>query len=297
MNRREFGQLISTLRQELGWTQFQLAEIAQLDEAVISQIERGVKKFFEPELLMNLANALQLTTLERREFFLAANGLENSQMVRQAANGVATDTSHPARLLQKLFDIMQEIRFPSFLCDVYGDVIAANAAIVKFFNVPSAILETAGQIPAGYNTMRLTFSGEMIARTHVADNWDDYAMTSMLSYRAVTLRYRADPYFKYLLKTFRDPLKYPFFERFWKRVSSLEQDKNMNTDVFDYRHEIYGRIKYITTGITTLTSFGELFLTKYLPLDDHTSEIFESLFKEAGNQVLRLASWPEKKII
>src|SRR6185436_17454386 len=90
MNRKEFGQLLATLRQDLDWTQFQLSEYADVDEAVISQIERGVKKFFEPELLFNLANALQLTTLERREFFLASSGLEQRQLVRQASTATTT---------------------------------------------------------------------------------------------------------------------------------------------------------------------------------------------------------------
>ena len=72
MNRKEFGELVATLRQDLGWTQFQLAEYSDLDEAVISQIERGVKKYFEPDLLFQLANTLQLTSLERHEFVLAA---------------------------------------------------------------------------------------------------------------------------------------------------------------------------------------------------------------------------------
>ena len=297
MNRREFGQLVAALRQDLGWTQFQLAEIAELDEAIVSQIERGVKKFFEPELLIKLANSLQLTTFERREFILASSGLENSQMVRQPANGMATDTFHPSKILQKLFEIMQELRLPSFLCDVYGDVIAASAAMVRFFDVPPSMLETAAKIPGGYNTMRLTFSSDMVARMKVTDNWEAYAMTSMFSYRASTLRYRADPYFKYLIKTFHDPIRYPFFDRFWKRVSSIEQDKYMTTDIFEYQHERYGHVKYLADGITTITSFGELYLTKYLPLDDLTAEVFSSLFKEAGSAVIRFAPWPEKKMI
>ena len=61
MKRKEFGQLLATLRQDLDWTQFELAEYADVDEAIISQIERGVKKHFEPNLLYCLANALQLT--------------------------------------------------------------------------------------------------------------------------------------------------------------------------------------------------------------------------------------------
>ena len=45
MNRKEFGQLLAALRQDLDWTQFELAEYAEVDEAVVSQIERGVKAY------------------------------------------------------------------------------------------------------------------------------------------------------------------------------------------------------------------------------------------------------------
>ncbi|MFN8401328.1 MAG: helix-turn-helix transcriptional regulator [Anaerolineales bacterium] len=41
MNRKEFGILVSHLRQDLNLTQFELAENANVDVAVISQIERG----------------------------------------------------------------------------------------------------------------------------------------------------------------------------------------------------------------------------------------------------------------
>jgi transcriptional regulator with XRE-family HTH domain len=281
----------------MGWTQFQLAEYSGIDDAVISQIERGVKKFFEPELLICLANALQFTTLERREFILAASGLEIKEMVRQPAKGTKTDTFHPAKILDKLVDIMGELRVPAFLNDAYGDVIAANTAIIRFFNVPAAMIESASKIPAGYNAMRITFNKDMVGRTHVADNWDAYAMSSMLSYRVSTLRYRAQPYFKYLLKVFRNPIEYPLFDRFWKRVTSLEEDRIMNTDMFAYRHETYGEIKYLTSVIITTTSFGDLFLNSYLPRDIHTNEVFASLMENSGDIVVRLASWPLKQML
>src|SRR5690606_36315263 len=102
MNRKEFGQLLATLRQDLDWTQFQLSEYANVDNAVISQIERGVKKFFEPELLFRLANTLQLTTLERRELFLAASGLEDKQFVRQPSINVSTNTHNIRKTLDRL---------------------------------------------------------------------------------------------------------------------------------------------------------------------------------------------------
>jgi transcriptional regulator with XRE-family HTH domain len=296
MNRTEFGELVSALRQDLSWTQSQLAEYSGLDDAVISQIERGVKKFFDPELLFCLANALQLTTLERREFILAASGLDVKQIVRQPSKGTTTDTFHPSKIIDNLIRTMGELRVPSFLSDVYGDVIATNTAIIRFFNVPSSMIETASQIPAGYNTMRITFNKELVGRTHVADNWDAYAISSMLSYRVSTLRYRAKPYFKYLIKIFRNPLEYPLFDRFWKHVASLEQDRIMNSDMFAYRHEEYGEIKYLTSGIITNTSFGDLFLTMYIARDDHTNQIFTSLIQEGGDKVIRLASWPDKSM-
>jgi transcriptional regulator with XRE-family HTH domain len=294
MNRKDFGELLSALRQDLGWTQSELAEYADVDDAVISQIERGVKKYFEPELLLCLANALQLTTLERREFVLAASGMDSTQMVRQPTLGTTTDTFHPSKIIDRLLEIMRELRVPCFLSDVYGDVIAANMAVIRFFNVPPTMFESASQVPAGYNTMRITFNKDLVGRTHVSDNWDEYAMSTMLSYRVSTLRYRAKPYFKYLIKVFRNPVEYPLFDRYWKRVSSIEQDRIMNTDIFSYYHHTYGEIKYLTLGITTMTSFGELFLSTYMARDDHTNEIFGDLIKNDGDEVVRLAPWPAK---
>ena len=294
MNRKEFGQLLATLRQDLDWTQFQLSEYADIDEAVISQIERGVKKFFEPELLFQLANALQLTTLERREFFLAASGLEQKQIVRQPSAAMATDVFNVRKSLDKMIELTGLVRLPAFLCDVYGDVIAANKIIFSFFKVPSAFLEDADRVPGGYNTTRFNFGKELLARSHVVDNWENYALNSMSAFRENSLRYRAKPYFKYLMKIFRNPIEYPLFDRYWKMVSSVEQDNEANIDYFSYPHDEFGEIKYISSSTVSITSFGELFLIQYLPLDEHTSQVFEQLAQQAGQGAIRFAPWPVK---
>ena len=36
MNRKEFGELVAALRQDMGWTQFQLSEYSDVDHAVIA---------------------------------------------------------------------------------------------------------------------------------------------------------------------------------------------------------------------------------------------------------------------
>lgn len=294
MNRKEFGQLISTLRQDLDWTQFNLAEFAEIDEAVISQIERGVKKHFEPELLFNLANAFQLTTLERREFLLAASGLENRQMVRQPSSQVKTDVFHPQKTLTKLLHVTGQLRLPAFVIDVYGDVIAANYIVMALFQVTLEWAREGAHMPGGYSTIRATFGRDLISRSMVTDNWEAYALNTMRGFREISLRYRAKPYFKYLIKAFRNPVEFPLFDRYWKMVSSIEQDKETNTDIFTYVHSHYGQVKYLAASTVTITPYGELYLIQYLPTDQPTTAVFEQLAREYDQDVTTFAPWPEK---
>jgi transcriptional regulator with XRE-family HTH domain len=296
MNRKQFGELVAALRQDFGWTQFQLAENAELDDAVISQIERGVKRYFEPKLLFQLGNAFQLTTLERREFFLAASGLDQEQIVRQPSAAMATDVFDVGKVRDKMIELTGQVRLPAFLSDVYGDVIAANNIILSFFKVPPEYLEQADRIPAAYSTVRFNFGKDLVARSHVVDNWDRFALYSMRTFRECSLRYRAQPYFKYLMKVFRNQNEYPLFGRYWKMVSSNEQDKEATLDSFSYRHNEFGQINYISSSIVAITSFGELFLVQYLPLDQKTSQVFEQLAQRAGQAAMTFAPWPEKRI-
>lgn len=294
MNRRDFGELLAALRQDLGRTQFELAEYADVDAAVISQIERGVKRHFDPDLLFQLVNALQLTTLERREFLLAASGLDQDHIVRQPSAATSTDVFDVERVLEKMVELTGQVRLPAFLADVYGDVIAANNIILALFRPPPEFVEEAGRTPAGYNTIRLNFSKDLVARSHVLDNWDRYAVYSMRSFRENSLRYRARPYFKYLMSIFRNQNEYPLFERYWKMVSSIEEDKEASTDYFAYRHDEYGQLQYVSSSTISITSFGELFLIHYLPLDERTGQVFEELAQQAGQGATAFAPWPEK---
>lgn len=297
MNRKDFGELVAALRQDFGWTQFQLAEYSGLDDAVISQIERGVKRYFDPELLFCLANAFQLTTLERREFIFAASGLDESQIVRQPSEGVSTDVFDAKKILERMIKLTGEIRIPAFICDVYSDVIAANYMMIAFYDVPQEMIQNAANIPGGYNTTRLNFGRNMLARTQVTDNWDAYALNSMRSFRENSLRYRAHPYFKYLMKVFRNPAEFPFFDRYWKLVSSMEQDRDATIDHMQYQHNKFGPLSYIASTSAIVTSFGNLFVIQNLPLDEYTEQVFTQLKLQAGPGVARFASWPEKAML
>lgn len=297
MDRKEFGFLISLLRQDLDLTQFKLAEYAEIDIAVISQIERGVKKFFDPDLLFKLANALHLTTIERREFFLAASGINEERVIRQPSAALATDTINSEKVLGKMVQIIEKLRVPAFVMDVYSDVLAINHNAAVFFQVSPQILETAPLLPGGYSTARMMFGKDLSIRSKVLDNWEQYAVGSMRFIRENSLRYRPKPYFQYLMKAFRNPVEFPLFERYWRMVSSFEQDREANVDLFAYTHADFGHLYYATSTTTSITPHGELFLNQYLPLDDATRVLFETLATQAGYGVIApLAPWPVKKM-
>ena len=298
MDRKEFGKLLSMLRQDIDLTQFQLAEYAQLDEAVISQMERGVKKYFEPELLIKLANSFHLTTIERREFFLAASGITSGQIVRQPSAALMTDTINSEKVLAKMIQIIEQLDIPAFIIDVYADVLAVNNSAFAFFNTPFSLVASASSVAGGFNTVRMMFGKELYMRSRITENWDHYAVGSMRFVRENSLRYRAKPYFQYLMKSFRNPMEYPLFNRYWKLVSSFEQDRESNVDVFSYTHDEYGPLRYATATTVSITPHGELFLNQYLPLDDHTRHLFEDIRKKNGMGVISpLASWPEKTML
>lgn len=297
MDRKEFGILVSHLRQDLNLTQFELAENAEVDIAVVSQIERGVKKHLDSELLFRLANSFHLTTIERREFFLAACGLGETRIIRQPSAALATDTINAEKVLSKMVKIVEKLSIPAFIMDVYSDVIAINYIGATFFQVTPAILDIAPKVPGGYSTVRMMFGKDLHLRSKVLENWDQYAVGSMRFVRENSLRYRAKPYFQYLMKSFQDRNEFPLFERYWRMVSSFEQDREANVDVFSYTHADYGPLNYATATTVSITPHGELFLNQYLPLDDHTRHLFSALEQQAGQGVVTgLASWPEKKI-
>jgi hypothetical protein len=96
------------------------------------------------------------------------------------------------------------------------------------------------------------------------------------------------------MEVFRNPVEYPLFDRYWKMDSSIEQDKEINTDYFDYQHDQFEAVKYAASATVTITSFGELFLIQYLPLDGRTAQTFEQIAKEVGQVVTPIAPWPVK---
>ncbi len=215
--------------------------------------------------------------------------------MRQPSAALKTDTINSEKVLAKMVKIVEKLAIPAFIMDVYADVLAVNNIAFSFFNTPLDLLASASSVIGGYNTVRLMFGKELAMRSHITKNWDEYAIGSMRFVRENSLRYRAKPYFQHLMKSFKNPVEYPLFNRYWKLVSSFEQDRESNVDVFSYTHDEYGPLQYATATTVSITPHGELFLNQYLPLDDHTRRLFEDILQKSGMGVIApLAPWPEK---
>jgi hypothetical protein len=134
-------------------------------------------------------------------------------------------------------------------------------------------------------------------RASIAEGYDGFLLTAMRGFREVSLRYRARPYFQYLMKEFRDPQKYPWFERTWQRAALVDDDKATAINLFSYQHARYGPLNYYSTSSVSVTPFGELLLLHYLPADAQTASAFEQSVSTVGAEVVHFAPWPEKKMV
>jgi len=294
MNKKEFGRLISLLRAELGWTQTQLAEYAEIQVAALSNIERGIKKYIEPEILFCLANALQLTSLERREFFLASCGLDQKQMMRQPDPNIPTKTFDGKKIMKEMETMMSNMCAPAHLGDSYGDVIAVNNILLELIQITPDTLQKAGLSPAGINNIHIIYG---MIETHQAfgDKFNDMALSSLRAFRESSLQYRAKPYYLSLMKEFRNVKKYPLFDRYWRKASVLDDDKEAMLSPFELNHQLYGKLRITSSSSVILTPFGELYLSHYFSLDYRTAKAFIKIADKVGFGILKLTPWPRKK--
>lgn len=157
MNRFEFGSLVASLREDMRWTQMELAEKSGVDVSAISNIERGARKtLLKDHMLVKLADGFQLTSMERQEFLFAASGVTELEAVRKE-NSREKKQFDPQAFLK---EIGEHIPLYHFAC-------ACNRCLLRypdcqslpdqFYGTPSALLTNADHIVGGYNLMRYIF--------------------------------------------------------------------------------------------------------------------------------------------
>ncbi len=288
MTKEDFGRLVTALRKEnidmaVGkvWTQKTLAQRSNLAERTIGQIEQGTKMGLDPQLLAQLANALNLTSLERKAFHAAAAEVD--------IDLTFSIKKTPAEVLDELLLETRNVRTPAFIYDSYYNVIAANSIMRALSFATDELLETGHDTPAGFNLLRYYFAPESPYRDLLGPGWSKFAIRTVQHFRASSLRYRHTERF---VAIFKDLCRYPLFQDFWVRTKYADEDIYYSWEGVNYHHPELGPVNFIVTEVATLTGEETLFFITYVPRDRETSKAFEDLGQRKGTNMHRLMPWP-----
>ncbi|NOT06561.1 MAG: helix-turn-helix domain-containing protein [Anaerolineales bacterium] len=294
MNRYEFGALVASLREDMRWTQLELSERSGVDISAISNIERGERKtLLKDNMLVKLADGLQLTSMERQEFLFAASGVTELDTVRKELARVKKHFD-PTTFLKETGEHIACITLPVLVTDAFCDILLANHCLIDFYGVSPELLQNADTIVGGYNTMRYIFDPlsnfpEILGN----DSFERLALINTRYFRRRTLRVRSKPYFAKLLKELLDNKKYPSFERCWRKILFEEHDDfslPIQRSDPDNAHSFVA-----VDSLLALTPFGELYIHQILPLNRKTAERIEKISKKVGEGYEQFAPFPDKR--
>ncbi len=299
MNHKEFGHLIAALRKEHfdeegdRLTQAHLAERARqadhltpLNEVILGKIERGERANLDAQTLLSLADTLRLTIGERREFFLAATGLQDEQ--------IYVTQEDPEAILASVLRTLREIQLPALLVDRYLDVIAVNSIALKMYNINQINLQKRQDQPAGFNLLSYIFSADFEPQRSLMtqQEWHRFAAGNVIYFRRVTLHYRMTDYFAGLLALLRRNRE---FRWYWEQVFDEEKLYFVGGESFQMGNSGSGRFYYLTAPLLTLTPYGNLEIITHIPRNGETAATFQQMAATEDARVYQLSSWPEKQ--
>ena len=304
MNWHEFGVLIRELRKALqtrvgrSITQAELERMCSFTEkgrrGIIGRLERGEMHCMDEDVLVALADVFRLTRLERREFFLAANGVSTERIYHYP------DAPEPEQEVQQIIRNVRRIPLPMMITDVFLDVVAMNRALAKLYELDEENMEKVRSGTLMPNVLYFLFHPdfgfrEMFRRE---EDWRNLLVADIQFFRRSTLQYRAHPYWKYLMFRFmdsprEDPGMRELFTRFWTLAEVQRSVDGNTTRFYDVRHQQFGRLRYMAIVSEEVTSRGNLHVITHIPVDDATRRVFEAqMRRERGSEWVFIAPWP-----
>lgn len=290
MNRKNFGLLVESLRVERfdsdgkHWTRDHLAEISGLSYKIIENIEYGKKsKITEDELSM-LAKAFQLSTMEKREFFIGALDLEENTINADYPNAIEIFEN-------KIMPIIQDIGFPTMLINRFYDIIAVNSLISTIYGIdPHGALMSVTTEKIIPNIMTILVENPVIKETINDEQLKNYIRVNLKHFKTATLRYRYEPQYK---KLFNKLMGNKLFREVWEESLFYSELHNQNAETMSFHHPKLGPLSFITKETTFITNLNELFLIVYIPLTKNTQEVFASIEKQINNRIYVVPEWKD----
>jgi hypothetical protein len=304
MNRGEFGKLVASLRKETEdedgrlWSQGRLAIEANMalgkdvfTQRVIGSIEEG-RRNIGPDVILPIADALQLTSYEREQFFLAASGVDSKDIARR--------DNAPDAVVSELVNRLERIHLPASIMDSYCHVLAVNSVLLHTMQFESSGLGlgTQADLPFGHNWIRFVFSPD--GASHMAglmgEHWDQYALSVMTTFRCLTFLHRATPYFQALLRELR---KSRLFKLYWRQASLVNEDWcHANNIEMHLKSPKWGQLVFLSSASRATTSAGDLYLFVDTPASADTAIVVSQIITDNGPvKAFRIYNaWPNRHI-
>lgn len=278
MNRIEFGKLIVALRKEQHLTQESFSQKTGISRGVIAKLEGGKTGKLGSDIILAIANGLGLTGLERKELFIASSLVGNDKV---SENRPFSD------YFDEILRTLSGIRLPSFVINPYADLLAVNRAFFSFFQLSENFFKLKNQDSTNFNLVRVFFSRDLKQKITPIDEFEKFANGFIYTYRAISLRYRADRYFcnnfDILIRNNDD------FKQAWSRFHTTNLRPMYDNNRFSLTVDKNTKISVVTTSITSVTSYGDLILYSFAPTSDAAEKYIAGLFESKGNEVIRLS--------
>lgn len=288
---KAFGQIVTALRKEQidfasghSWSQHRLADETGLTARIVGKIERGEQARLDREILEGLARAFQLTSFERREFFAMASEAADASLVRAALGS--------EEVFAQVWALLDTLCAPAFLMDPFADVIGVNRALLAFHDLNLAQLKAVRTTAAGANNIAMLLAPGGRLRQMLGRGWRPIALANVQQWRAMTLRYRHTARFRQLFSALS---AYPDFYGLWEDSHGEGYDDYSRLRSYSYLHGAHGPVVYTVFTNTSISGYGELYLSTFVPQDRVTTVLFQELAGKRG-EALSLAPWPNPSL-
>lgn len=210
-----------------------LAQASRLSLRIVANLEQGKKATLDDDLLKRLASALQLTTLERREFFTVAIDVHGYVLAAPTFNAEET--------VGDLLDIFANLHQPTFLYDDYFDIIAVNHAALLLHNIEPVWLQSLAEENGRPNFLHVIFAPDSPMRRSMQEEWNMLALCNLHQFRAMSLRHRHTTRWNDLMTRLRT---LPDFTIVWMATHAAQEDFSSRLHQHQYVHPRFGELRY-----------------------------------------------------
>jgi transcriptional regulator with XRE-family HTH domain len=255
-NISEFAQLVSRFRLQQGLSQGQLAQATHLSRTYVYHLETGQRANPSPQVVENIARALNLRSEERQTLYDAYSTLTGQAVDQEQTENAILDMGELASLL------VHNMSYPAHSLDKLWYLHSWNQASILLFDVHEEL-----RWGDKLHLLELVFDPALRKRFH---GWENLArrLVSDFQYHTRTITHLVE--YKSLWKQLRE---YPEFRRIASTV--YPRGRPAPSILFQIQHCQLGRLT-LRIATTVFTGVPNYSLVSYVPGNQQTLSIYRS---------------------